>query len=181
VVYSSTIYHGAAKPESLLGLLPGYLGMVLAGELMKFLLPSKKTEGENEAELAYVGEISATFWKLSCLHFFASILIGYAISLSGSSLFQVCYSIGPIFAAILQYIIMGKTISIIQAGAILMIVSGLAALVLLKPQDDPQNLDSASTAVRPEVLLGIAFTFATSFSYNLCNTISQVRILILLM
>eukprot|EP00510_Aplanochytrium_minuta_P009710 CAMPEP_0184063706 /NCGR_PEP_ID=MMETSP0957-20130417/1337_1 /TAXON_ID=627963 /ORGANISM="Aplanochytrium sp, Strain PBS07" /LENGTH=343 /DNA_ID=CAMNT_0026360807 /DNA_START=90 /DNA_END=1121 /DNA_ORIENTATION=- len=172
VTFSSTVYHGAVKPESLLGLLPGYVGMVAAGLLMKKLLPSKKTPEEMKAESEYLKELSGYIWKLALMHYFASVLIGFAIAFAGSSLFQVCYSAGPIFAASLQYLILGKTVSYLQLAAIVVIVVGLASLVLLKPKD-AETATNGSEQTDSSVILGVIFTFTTSLCYNFKNTVAQ--------
>lgn len=172
VSLSMAAERGAGHPMSLLLLVPTYAGHLFAGKLLGWI--QRNSKDKDEATISQYGP--ATFSNMLfhvLLHVASSTLYGAAVSLAGSSLYQVCYASAPVFSIIYSKILLGKNTSTRRIMAVFVIIIGLVARVYVASATVASNEVDDSNANSTSPFIGALLTFACAAGFSLGNILTE--------
>ncbi|KAL0082685.1 hypothetical protein J3Q64DRAFT_1752680 [Phycomyces blakesleeanus] len=178
-------YKGAATGDSYLVQLAQYLGMVMVGLLIPFMVRNRSKgyssvpdDAVNEAEdiqmnpmhpeeREKLGHVEGpvphrSIMKLAVLDVVANFCVTLGFAVIGSGMYQVIYSSVVIWCAILAYFFMGRSLGRLQWLAILGVSAGLAICSL----GSSDNKKQASTANTTILMFGTLMTLGGTFFYS---------------
>ena len=160
---------GAGHPLSLLMLIPTYTGHFFAGKVLRRIQRNSKDKDTKYGEASF-----STMILPVLLHIVSSILYSAAISLAGSSLYQVCYASAPVFSIIYTKILLKKNTSVGRIFAVSIIIIGLIARVYVASSTEEATSAETSTESSTESPVAGAFlTFACAAGFSLCNILGE--------
>lgn len=116
-------YSGAGKQLGLLFLLPYYAGMAL---VLPFSTSSLRFFQD--------GDGGGLPWRklllITAVDFLSQYILMWGLTTIGSGLYTVVYASGPIWTALLAYMLLQRRITMLQTGALLLVTAGLAVVAV---------------------------------------------------
>ncbi|KAL1931949.1 hypothetical protein VTP01DRAFT_9005 [Rhizomucor pusillus] len=165
-------YVGAASGTSFLVQLSLYIGMIMVGLLIPWMLKSRQEaaahlyqDTEKLREVAVEGPIrQKSVAKLAVLDILANSTVTIGFSMIGSGMYQVIYSSVVVWCAILSYMFMGRLLAKMQWFAIFGTSMGLT-LCALENMNQPASSSSASLTLGTAMTLCGTFFYACAYVY----------------